>query len=517
MNDPIIQPNNSAEIKANRNLSIWVGVLGLVGFGLCYALFFALMFLQPGLIFKLIPMPAITAAAISDGEQTYLLTDKIDMSSVDPRQERPPEVKHLLSLLTGTEPGTAQEIPAYAQAIGAKGRLLFLEPGGYRMYDGSRWVDKRADAIGNDPRGILAPAGLYVLSNHDSGPRLNLITSETTLPLPLPPEFLAVEQQECLCAKLALYQGDLCLFWKGDETLSWAILDGETWSAVATWPFSGGYDVISDDSNLYLFQREGEGLERTISYLVFANAAWSEPRQLPIKSGFTDWDAFIEQGKLKIFVQQLMTQTLYTIKEETLVDPIRLKGPFDPSPWIGRGAVLVIFGNGLSLLAIFAISAGIGRFKKRIWRDGDVEYEFASLFRRSLAMILDNLLLFVAPLLVMALALPGFDEIPGNPVRFMLTIFSALALFFVGGFLYHSLLEGLYGQTLGKKICGIRVLKADFSPCGVAAGFVRNLLRIADAFFYYLVSIIAMAANLKWQRVGDVVADTVVVKVRKGE
>lgn len=60
-------------------------------------------------------------------------------------------------------------------------------------------------------------------------------------------------------------------------------------------------------------------------------------------------------------------------------------------------------------------------------------------------------------------------------------------------------------------------MKADFSPCGLGAGFLRNLLRIADAFFYYLVAIIAMAANLKWQRVGDVVADTVVVKVRKGE
>ena len=72
MNDPI-QPDNSAEIKANRNLAIWVGVLGLGGFGLCYVLFFALMLLRPGLIFKLIPIPSITEAAISDGEKTYLL------------------------------------------------------------------------------------------------------------------------------------------------------------------------------------------------------------------------------------------------------------------------------------------------------------------------------------------------------------------------------------------------------------------------------------------------------------
>ncbi len=65
---------------------------------------------------------------------------------------------------------------------------------------------------------------------------------------------------------------------------------------------------------------------------------------------------------------------------------------------------------------------------------------------------------------------------------------------------------------MGKRICGIRVLKADFSPCGLGAGFLRNLMRIADAFFYYLVAVIALAASFKWLRVGDLVADTVVIR-----
>jgi uncharacterized RDD family membrane protein YckC len=103
----------------------------------------------------------------------------------------------------------------------------------------------------------------------------------------------------------------------------------------------------------------------------------------------------------------------------------------------------------------------------------------------------------------------------GNPFMFMLKIFSAFALFLVGGFLYHSLLEGLYGQTLGKKLCGIRVLKADFSRCGLTAGFLRNLLRIADAFFYHIVALISLAATFKWQRIGDLVAETVVVKEKR--
>ena len=497
-------------------MAIWIGVLSAGAFGLFYVLLFALMFLRPGLLFKLLPIPPITEAAISDGKKTYLLSQQIDMSTIDPRQKRQPEVKHFLTVLNGAATGAAQEIPPYAHAVGANNRLLFLDKGIYRIYDGKRWSEERSDAIGTNPRGLLAPAGLYVLSEDESGPRLNLIAGTTTQQLPLPAEYLARDEKDhCSCVKLALYQGRLALFWTEKDALSWTILDGETWSAVATSPYSGGYDVIADDNNLYFFQREGEGQDRMLSYSVLANDAWSGPVPLPIPGEFLNWDVLIESGKLKLFVQQLTTQTLYTIDQGALVDPVRLKGPFDPSAMMGKMASIIVIGNVLTVLALFGLSAVIRRFKKRIWRAEDAEYEFASLFRRFLADLLDKLLLLVPPALVIALAMPGLDEMAEDPFPFILTILSALAFFFLGGFLYHSLLEGIYGQTLGKKICGIRVLKADFSPCGLSAGFLRNLMRIADAFFYYLVAIIAMVATCKWQRVGDLVAETVVVRVKE--
>ena len=518
MNASVIQPDNREEAKANRNLAIWIGVLSAGVFGLFYVLLFALMFLRPGLLFKLLPIPPITEAAISDGKRTYLLSQQIDMSTIDPRQDRQPEVKHFLTVLNGAAAGAAQEIPPYAHAASADQHLLFLDTGLYRLYDGNRWIEERSAAIGTDPRGLLAPAGLYVLSEDESGSRLNLIAGTTTQQLPLPAEYLAWHGQKdhCSCVKLVLYQGRLALFWTEKDSISWTILDGETWSPVATSPYSGGYDVIADASNLYFFQREGEGQDRTLSYSVLANNAWSGPVPLPIAGEFMNWDAFIESGKLKLFVQQLTTQTLYTIDQGKLIDPVRLKGPFAFSAMMGGMAGIIVIGNALTVLAVFGLSAVIRRFKKRIWREEAAAYEFASLFRRFLATLLDKLLLLVPPALVIAFAMPGLDEIAGDPFRFIFTILSALALFFVGGFLYHSLLEGIYGQTLGKKICGIRVLKADFSPCGLSAGFLRNLMRIADAFFYYLVAIIAMAGSFRWQRVGDLVAETVVVRVNEG-
>lgn len=500
-------------MKANRNLAIGVGVLGLGSFWLCYVLLFAVMFLMPGLMFKLIPVPSISGTAISDGNRIYLVQQKIDMSTIDLRQKREPVTRHFISVLVGTELGPSQEIQPYDHASGADNRLLFLNKGGYRIYDGSRWVEQRSEAIGKDPRGILAPDGMYVLSGTDSTPHLIHIASGTTVEIPLPGDFLAwYKNNQCPCAKMAWYQGRLCLFWTEKESISWAILNGDSWSPVATSPYTDGYEVISDDKNLYLFNREGDGLDRRLSYFIYSNDAWTGPVRLPIQGGFLDWNVFIQQGKIKVFARQFTTQTLYTIKKGALVDPVRLKGPFDPVRMIGRMALVSALTYLLSFLAVFGVSVVIRKFKKRIWRAAGGDHEFASLFRRFCAAMVDKLVLLVPSGIVVALFLPGMDDLTGNPIKFMLTVFSATALFFVGGFFYHSLLEGVYGQTLGKKICGIRVLKADFSPCGLSAGFLRNLLRIADAFFYYLVAVISLAGTFKWQRIGDIVADTVVVK-----
>ena len=517
MIDSVIQPDNKEEQDTNRNLAIWIGVAIMGSFALLYALFIAVMFLQPGLMFKLMPMPMVIDTALSDGNKTYLLHQKVDMSTVDPRQKSPPRVKHYLSVLNGTDLGASQEIPPYDHASGGGNRLLFMSPGVYRIYDGSRWSEERSEAIGKDPTGLLAPAGVYVLSKHESGPRLSLIAGGTSADIPLSADYLAWykgEQCPCPCARLVWYQGKLSLFWKGTDTLSWTTLDGNSWSPPATTPYSGGYEVLADDKNLYLFLREGDGHDRHLTYYVLSVDAWSAPVPLPVKGGFMNWDAFLQQGKLKLFTQQFTVQTFFTIEKGALVDPVRLKGPFNFTGMMGMGWIALWFGatNALSFFAVFGVSAVIARFKKRIWREQEAAYEFASLFRRFLAMMIDKLVLLIPPALIIAFFFRGLDDFEGNPFQFLLPIFSALALFFVGGYLYHSFLEGLYGQTLGKKICGIRVLKADFSPCGLPAGFLRNIMRIADAFFYYLVAVIALAASLKWQRIGDLVAETVVVK-----
>lgn len=83
----------------------------------------------------------------------------------------------------------------------------------------------------------------------------------------------------------------------------------------------------------------------------------------------------------------------------------------------------------------------------------------------------------------------------------------------VGGLLYHVLLEGRWGQTLGKRLLGIVVVREDGEPCTYAAATIRTALRLADALpVAYIVGLVAIGLTERHQRLGDLLAGTIVVR-----
>jgi hypothetical protein len=52
-------------------------------------------------------------------------------------------------------------------------------------------------------------------------------------------------------------------------------------------------------------------------------------------------------------------------------------------------------------------------------------------------------------------------------------------------------LEGLFGWTLGKRVTGLVVLAEDGSPIDIRSALKRNLLRVVDGLFFYLVAAVA--------------------------
>ena len=79
--------------------------------------------------------------------------------------------------------------------------------------------------------------------------------------------------------------------------------------------------------------------------------------------------------------------------------------------------------------------------------------------------------------------------------------------------IYFTYFEGTSGQTIGKKLSHVRVVKEDGSRCDFGSALIRSLLRIVDSLpTVYILGIILIAATDKRQRLGDMLARTVVIK-----
>jgi uncharacterized RDD family membrane protein YckC len=120
----------------------------------------------------------------------------------------------------------------------------------------------------------------------------------------------------------------------------------------------------------------------------------------------------------------------------------------------------------------------------------------------------------------------GFDL----SVRLALYMFGAIPLLmwlgevgFAVSFLVVALGEVIYpvsfellsdGQTLGKRVVGIRVVHLDGTRIRWQASLLRNLLTTADALpGTYLFALTSMLCSQRFQRIGDHAAGTVVVYV----
>jgi uncharacterized RDD family membrane protein YckC len=77
---------------------------------------------------------------------------------------------------------------------------------------------------------------------------------------------------------------------------------------------------------------------------------------------------------------------------------------------------------------------------------------------------------------------------------------------------YYVVCEAATGMTLGKRMVGIRVLGEGGEHVTFVAAVDRNLLRVVDALFFYLVGFLFAVTSFRGQRLGDRAAHTMVVR-----
>jgi len=138
---------------------------------------------------------------------------------------------------------------------------------------------------------------------------------------------------------------------------------------------------------------------------------------------------------------------------------------------------------------------------------------------RIVAGIVDYIIIgIVTGILSIFLIAPGAMTGPGTMGTFeaagwMSGLWGIIGVMWLLWLVYFTYFEGTSGQTIGKKFTHIKVIKENGSKCDFGSALVRNILRIIDHLpFLYILGIILIAATEKKQRLGDMLAKTIVVK-----
>lgn len=150
-----------------------------------------------------------------------------------------------------------------------------------------------------------------------------------------------------------------------------------------------------------------------------------------------------------------------------------------------------------------------------------VEFNFvlAGLMSRFLALLIDTVVsfllttvLFIAMGIITALAGLGLGSTAAE-----LGMAAQFVVWFVIDWGYMVLLESAWsGQTIGKRVMGLRVIQDTGVRVGPLQALLRNLVRPVDKLpvFYLVGGVVALLSGTQ-QRLGDLLAGTIVIRERR--
>jgi len=146
-----------------------------------------------------------------------------------------------------------------------------------------------------------------------------------------------------------------------------------------------------------------------------------------------------------------------------------------------------------------------------------LHFELAGVGSRFLAAALDSLL---QALIILALAFGlgyarGFYTAdPNSSVITAIIVAISSMLIIIAYYMVFEMLWG--GQSPGKRLAGLVVVRDDGSPITFVDSAIRNIMRVVDILLlFYTVGVISVLVTKKCKRLGDIAAGTIVVKVRE--
>ena len=146
------------------------------------------------------------------------------------------------------------------------------------------------------------------------------------------------------------------------------------------------------------------------------------------------------------------------------------------------------------------------------------DYDIAGIGSRFTAALVDTILILILQgitnlLVILVISRTGgINEGLEGAASWVIALVGLISFLFLWG--YYIFFEMLWnGQTPGKKLIHLRVIRADGTSITLTESIIRNLVRLADFLpAFYGIGAITIFVNRQTRRLGDLAAGTLVVR-----
>ena len=409
--------------------------------------------------------------------------------------------------------------PSVLASIG-EGLFLFFQDGSYCVYEGGEWQSRSkwphiwevgaCAEVGGKPWVFGIEGGTYVRSARWDGRGWE----ES-------PVLLTLEGEGKRIWAVSIREGAFILVQTkgpgGEEQLFlYAIFDGQKWRELGILAADEAlhFTLVGNDGASLFFTRAKEGEKRPIILRRrFTPEGWAEaeeihptdevdPSRTKFPKSFTALSAVIFKSKPHIFYSTLSSIRVIIGDGHTWRAPQMIVGQSKEERMHNWAWVICI----LSLFALFstsALSLVIYRAERNFVGQ---EMDLATWLERAGAAFLDFIILtFLAILFFLIIGRLQAER----GIMWILSFFGSIIFMHIA---YGTFFEARWGKTIGKMVFGIRVVKDTGEGLDLKEALIRNILRLVDMLVLYALGSLVMVSTPRFQRVGDLLARTIVIK-----
>ena len=305
-------------------------------------------------------------------------------------------------------------------------------------------------------------------------------------------------------------------------------------SRVSNWISAGNhkdFQVGVDKQGLLLAENQTDiknlGMRTTSTVMRLVDGVWTQQFQTE-RPGFVIDPQLVSDGQQAFIVNQSINNKLVLADVESKGTNI-VKLPMKNGVAMERLTLSIQNFWWLPLLVLLAYAAIAGRLM-RIYCNSRYDYgnatvELAPFFRRTLAKGVDWMLIsgpFMALqriyLGTQADAQEWWNEVLGsmdmNVLKMLILGATAVVIYFFVWLIGLGILEGKWGVSPGKWLCGLRVVRTTLKPSGFFRAVLREIFLLIDAVMCcgWLPGVFTIAFSRCHQRLGDLIADTIVIR-----